>query len=222
MKTMAGKLLTMTLLACLIGLWGGLPGNATLPISLPQDTLAGLIPGINTVADASRLYGVYDVRLPGDYLAYAGGTYATNAYRWTTGTNGKVPGLIVETAIGSPRIDAVVVDEYPGLPTANGLMALDPEQRVIQLYGLPDYAYELYFGGNLDYRELFYVNRGLLVVLEQINGRMSWMVSRLVLTYPTYLRNAVAVRTRAAIVGPVVTDITDSYQVWVRAIDKRP
>lgn len=214
MRTMAVKLLVITLFGWLVGLWCVVPGRA-FPVTPPRETLGGLTPGISTVGDASRLYGVYDVVLPGDFSQYAGGPRATKAYRWTTGLHGKVPGLIVETPIGSPVITTVVVDSYPGIGTACGLMTLVPEQQVPMLYGLPDYAYELNFNGqSVLFRELYYVNRGLLVVLGQVEGRPNWTVVKLILTYPTYLRNAVAVRTRYASAGQTVEDITDSYRVW--------
>ncbi len=221
MKTVADRLMTTLLLAWLLGMWWAMPGNA-FPLAPPQESLAGLTPGMNTIADASRIYSVHNVMLPGIYSAYSGGRHGTDGYHWTNGVNGRVPGLVVETAIGSSRIDAVVVDGYPGLGTSHGLMALIPEVRAVQAYGLPDFAYELRVGGSLEYREIFYLNRGLLVLLAPRNGGLDWVVDRLILTYPTYLRNAVAFRSRAARSGSVVTDISDTYATWVRMITVSP
>ncbi|HEX2949336.1 MAG TPA: hypothetical protein VHV83_07180 [Armatimonadota bacterium] len=211
MTTIAEKVFVISLLVWLLGLWCLTPVQA-FPIASPTESLAGLTPGINTIADASRLYGVYNVRLPGDFLAYLGGPYASHAYRWTNGLNGKVPGLIIETAIGSPRIDAVVVDEYPGLATSCGLMALTPERSVLSLYGSPNYAYEITLGNNRVFRELYFIDRGLLVVLGHEFGIPNWTVSRIILTYPTYLRNAVSKRYRYALNGQYVEDVICSYR----------
>ena len=201
MKTITERRIIFLLLVWLTGLWCLAPVHA-FPLVPPPETLAGLTPGISTVADASRLFGVYDQMAPGHFSGYAGGSHAANSYAWTTGTWGNVPGLYVETSIGSPLINMVVVDDYPGLGTSCGLKALMSERQVIRLYGYPDYAYEITFdSGGTVFHELYYVERGLLVVLEQVNGRMNWTISKLILTYPTYLRNAVAQRSRYAASG---------------------
>jgi hypothetical protein len=64
--------------------------------------------------------------------------------------------------------------------------------------------------------ELYYMNQGLVVILDQIPGRSNWTITKLVLTYPAYLRNAVALRTREALATGHVLDITNSYRVWAR------
>jgi hypothetical protein len=97
-------------------------------------------------------------------------------------------------------------------------MALVPEGRVLGLYGVPDYAYDVNLNyDTLNYRELYYVRRGLLVVLGQMDGWPNWTVAKLILTYPAYLRNAVAARAAYALSGVMsgvnVEDTTGAYTV---------
>ncbi|HEY3377589.1 MAG TPA: hypothetical protein VGL77_08845 [Armatimonadota bacterium] len=206
-------MLILSLLVCLFSL---APAHA-FPVAPPLESLAGLTPGISTLSDAAQLYGGYDVVLPGNFSSYVSGERATRAYRWTNGLLGQLPGLVVETSYASQRIDLIAIDDYPGMATSRGLTALVPEQRVVELYGFPDYAYELKFADeSILFHELFYIDRGLLVVLGQVNGRTNWTVSKLILTYPTSLRNAVSLRNRYAMNGQIVEDITDVYRVWAR------
>jgi hypothetical protein len=222
MRTIATYITVTTLLGLLFGLCGLMPAQA-FPLTPPHETLAGLSPGINTVADASRLYGDYDTVLPGLVAGYAGGPHGTHSYRWTDGTIGRGPGFSVETEIGSPVIAYVVDDDYPGFSTSRGLTALVPEERVLRLYGVPDYAYDVHLNSDtLQFRELYYVNCGLLVVLGQMEGRPNWTVEQLILTYPTYLLNAVAARAAYAASGVMsdayVEDITGEYTVRTRHV----
>lgn len=219
MRTMVARFTFTALLGLLFGLWGAQPAPA-FPLAPPQETIAGLTPGVSTVADASRLFGVYDVVLTGRYSQYAGGPRASKAYRWVSGgAHGNVPGLVIETGFRSPRIEMVVVDGYPGICTSAGLMAFTAEPQVVELYGLPDYAFEISLDNQSQvFHELFYVDQGLLVVLGQISERPNFTVTKLILTYPTYLRNAIAMRERYAMDGLIVEDITASYRSWIRTV----
>ena len=214
MRTIAGRTLLTLLCGWILGLWCLTPARA-FPIAPPLESLAGLTPGMNTVADAERLFGMYTTALPGDFSAYSGGPYASNAYRWTTGMEGVLPGLVVETALGSPTINCIVVDQYPGLATSHGLMALVSESRVTEIYGRPDFVFSISSpSADEEFHELYYIERGLLIVTGDEESRANLTVLRIILTYPTFLRNAIAARACYARNGLYIEDISESYATW--------
>lgn len=143
------------------------------------------------------------------------GERATRAYLWTPGSTLDHTGLVVETSLGASRISLVMVDTFPGLCTSRGLSVLQPDDSARQLYGMPDFVFE-WQSVDPPVRELFYVNTGLLVVINQVPGRPNWTITKLILTYPLYLRNAVTERVRESMATHHVEDVTYSYRVWAR------
>lgn len=191
--------------------------TAALAISLqsPSESLGGLTPGKDTIRDAEKCYGAYSAIISGEGTYYAGGDQSSNAYLWPGNEIVGQRGLIIETSLTSRRIELIMVDMYPGIGTSCSLTALAPESEVTERYGTPDYAYQVRVANRV-FRELFYVNKGLLVVLAQVPGRPNWTVTKLILTYPAYLRNGVAMRTQYAQQRKTaIEDITYSYRVWV-------
>lgn len=217
MKKMAARFIITICTSVLAGLFTLTPVRALPAMTLPTERLGGVAPGISTVPDAVRTYGEYDLRVSGEAAYYVGADEATHAYLWSPGLSISRQGLVLETPINSPVVSLVMVNLYPGIGTSRGLTTLVPEQRAVELYGMPDYAYELSFNGTR-YRELYFLDEGLYVLLGVMQGRPNWTITKLVVTYPNYLRNAVARRAQAALVtrDVVVEDITYSYRVWVR------
>jgi hypothetical protein len=206
-----------TLFAVMILGWigSGMPGRAVNPL-VPQETLFGLKPGESTVADAVRILGRYDVKMPGSVAFIAGGERFTLEYRWNHDIATTERGLAVSTSQGSTRINLILVDTYPGITTGRGLGALTSENEALVIYGLPDFAFAWHFGDK-QACELFYLREGLILGLTQIPGRPNWTVTKIILTFPTYLRNAISQRTIMAITDPGhVEDITYRYRVWAR------
>lgn len=194
-----------------------------LPVTPPLDSLAGLTPGVSTLADAVNNWGSYDVAMPGEFALYAGGERVTKQFRWSAGITDGQTAIVAETPLCSPQIEAVVVNMYPGIATSRGLTTLVSENQVTTLYGIPDRVFRItlpnappYPGQNSCYLELYYVQCGLLVVMGEITDRQNWTVIKLLMTYPTYLRNAIAERTRLAMNTGRVADYTEGYRAWVR------
>lgn len=188
--------------------------GAAEKLKLPSESLAGLKPG-NAIGEATERYGSYDIILPGFTEFYAGGSRATHAYNWTIGSTYGGRALSVESTYGSKTINVVMVDRYPALGTSRGLQVFMPEDAVWQLYGTPDFAFE-WTVLDPSVVELFYLDEGLIVVLSQLPGRPNWTVTKLILTYPDYLNNAVAMRERQGLATHDVQDITRIYRVWSR------
>jgi len=200
----------------------GLAGIAVVPYSPPPppESLAGLVPGVSTVGDAIARYGEFDVALPGHISYLIAGIPASKEYQWSVGNVLGRRALSVETDIGGGIVNLVIVDQFPGLLTSRGLGVLMPESSIWRLYGMPDFAYEWRITLTDDpILELIYVNQGLYIGLQRIPGRTNWMVTKLVLTYPAYLHNAVALRTRQALTTPRVMDVSRSYRVWAQMAD---
>ena len=197
----------------LTGLKVSAQATPTLPAA--PESLAGLVPGVSTVGDAVNRYGTYDVILPGRVSYLIAGIPASKEYQWSVGHVLGRRALGLETQIGGAVVNLIVVDQYPGLFTSRGLGALMPESAVWQLYGMPDFAYEWRLTDE-PVQELFFLNQGLVVVLQQVPGRTNWTVTKLILTYPAYLNNAVALRTRDALTTSHVRDISRSYRVWAQ------
>jgi len=215
MRIVAVRILTLLWLGLFIGLSSLLPAQA-FTLLPPTESLAGLTPGVSTMADAVRLHGAFDITVPGIVEQYAGGNPATDQHRWSLGPSLGKPGLLVETSRRSKLIEVVMIDTYPGLSTKSGLTSLVSDGRAIELYGLPDYAFE-FSGDDCWFREMYYIDQGLLLMLNQVPGRPNWTITKVILTYPTYLRNAVSLRERYALSGcGVVDDITSTYRVWAR------
>jgi len=191
------------------------PGRS-LRLSPPCEQLGGLTPGVSSLHDAEHLFGKYDIAMPGDVAQYAGGTEVTKAFRWAAGMTLSGPTIVVETTLGSRTIAAIMVNNYPGVATSRNLMAFTPENRAIELYGQPDYAFQFRMPDGGSYREILYLDKGILLVLNQVAGRPNWQVTKLILTFPQYLNNAVALRMRDARLGGSVEDITYAYRVWTR------
>lgn len=177
------------------------------------ESLAGLTPGISRLDDAHHIFGRQSIVLPGEFALYAGASQVTRAYCWSPGIAVGYTGLIVETPLHSSTAVLVMADSYPGLMTSRGLMATHSEADVWRLYGLPMYVFAWHLPGG-EARELFYVQEGLLVTLSQVPGRPNWTVTRLIVTVPTYLLNAVSQRLRTAVSGHQVEDMTKRYRVW--------
>ncbi len=199
--------------------WLAMMGTASLRAETvaapPSESLIGLTPGRHTVTDAVRVLGRYDLSQPGSASFYAGGDRASTAYRWSPGTVAPSRGITVETAVGGTRISVIMIDSYPGLGTAKGLTTLVGDERAVELYGLPDYVFEWRFGSNL-YRELFYIDEGLHLVLGQVPGRPNWTIIKMLLAYPAFLSNAVSVRFDLAARHDRVEEITGQYRTWAR------
>jgi len=219
MKTVVAHLAILMWLSLLLGLVSA--AGAAIGLRPPAETLAGLKPGANTISDAVHQYGSYDIMLPGWTEFYAGGGRATHAYDWTIGGTYGGRALSLESTIGSNTINVVMVDRYPALATSRGLRVFMTESVAWALYGMPDFAFEWTI---LDPSviELFYMEQGLIVVLSQVPGRDNWTITKLVLTYPGYLSNAVAMRERQALATHDVEDITQSYRVWSRMARPSP
>ncbi|MHB9129508.1 MAG: hypothetical protein ACYDBB_00270 [Armatimonadota bacterium] len=211
---MAVNVLTIIILAVFAGLLDVTPGWGFTVVP-SQERIAGLQAGVDELQDARRLFGPHDVALPGLATPFAGGSHASTAYRWTGGDTLGGPGLIVETNIGSSVISAVMIDGYPGFRTSRGLTVLVGEEVPVALYGYPDFAFDWRLD-NQKFRELYYLNEGLVVVLEMVKGRTNWTVTKVILTSPTYLGNAVAARVRLAQHTPGIEDISRSYRVWAQ------
>jgi len=188
--------------------------GAAEKLQSPSESLAGLKPG-NAIGTATERYGSYDIVLPGFTEFYAGGSRGTNAYNWTIGSTYGERALSLESTYGSKTIHVVMVDRYPGLGTSRGLQVFMPEDAVGQIYGMPDFAFE-WTVLDPSVIELFYIDEGLIVVLSQMPGRPNWTVTKLILTYPDYLNNAVAMRERQGLASHDVQDITRMYRVWSR------
>lgn len=216
MRTLAVRILSILWLGVCLGVGAPLPAR-TSPFALPTEKLAGLTPGVSTVADAECLHGKYDLAMPGDVLGYAGGASASKAYYWSCRPTLNWHGMVVETSFRSSVISAVMVDAYPGVATRCGLTTLMSDRKALDLYGLPNYAFE-FRSDDYWFRELYYLDQGLLLVLNQVPERPDWTITTMILTYPSYLRNAVATRTQYTLAcgRRVVVDITHSYQVWAR------
>ncbi|HOF86899.1 MAG TPA: hypothetical protein PLZ36_02185 [Armatimonadota bacterium] len=191
-----------------------LPAGAQAPAA-PPETLAGLTPGRVLLADAVRVLGGYDAAVPGSMSYFSGGEALSRAYRWAPGDIGPYRGVTVETGYRDARVNLIMVDSYPGLGTGRGLTTLVGDDVAVRLYGLPDFAFEWQIG-YARYRELFYLDAGVHLVLSQITGRPNWTITRLILTYPAYLRNGVSWRVEMVRRGARVEDITAGYRVWAR------
>lgn len=200
---------------------GPMPCQGQRVLPTPPESLGGLTPGVSFLADALRDYSAYDVALPGEAEAFAGGSPATKAYIWSPGVFLNRRGLTVETPINAPVITTIMVDMYPGVATSRGLSALTSEDRVRELYGMPDYAFDhVIFSPPV--RELYYLDLGLLIVLDHIPGRPNWTVTKIILTYPTYLRSAVSQRMQETLTTHRVEDSTSFYRVWARISQLTP
>ncbi|MHB0937212.1 MAG: hypothetical protein ACYDCO_02255 [Armatimonadota bacterium] len=212
MKSVVAHLAILIWLLLLVGLVS--QAGAADGLKPPPESLAGLKPG-DTVGEATNRYGTYSIILPGFTEFYAGGGRATHAYDWTIGATYSGRALSVETTIGSKTINVVMVDRFPTLATSRGLRVFMPEDAVRELYGMPDFAFEwTVFRPSVI--ELFYLDRGLIVVLSELPGQTNWTVTKLILTYPDYLSNAVAMRERQALATREIQDITRMYRVWAR------
>jgi len=181
----------------------------------PPEQIACLTPGISTLTQAIQVLGPYDAILPGEAELYAGGERATKSYVWVVGATLGQPGITVVTHIGSPIITLIMVDLMPGVATAHGLTTLVEDSVARQVYGLPDFAFERTVV-DPPVRELFYLHRGLILVLSQVTGRPNWTITKMILTYPTFLLNAVALRERDVLANRQIEDVTYAYRVWAR------
>ena len=216
MRIITAQLAVASLLMLISGMVTTTPGRA-FPVTYPTEQLAGLWPGISTLDDAVRLYGAYDIAMSGRVTGYAGGSLATKAYRWSPGPTYGSPGLVVETPIGSSQIITVMIDAYPGLGTSLGLTPLTSDLNAVKLYGLPDYVFKYQFEGFNSGLEMFYLREGLLVLATGVPSRPNWTITKIILTSPTYLQNAVAMNTRAALgERSRVEDFTNMYRVWAQ------
>jgi len=117
--------------------------------------------------------------------------------------------------VGQTTVNVVMVDRHPLLGTSRGLRVFMPESDAWARYGMPDYAFE-WTVLRPSVVELFYLDEGLIVVLSQVPGRLNWTITKLILTYPSYLFNAVSMRERQSLATHQVIDITRSYLVWTR------
>lgn len=218
MKSVVAHLAVLTGLFLLVGL--GSRAGAAEGLKPSPESLAGLRPG-DTIREATERYGSYSIILPGFTEFYAGGGRATHAYNWTVGGTYGGRALSVETTLGSNVINVVMLDRFPALATARGLRVFMPEAAAMQLYGMPDFAFE-WTVFNPSVIELFYIDPGLIVVLSQLPGQSNWTITKLILTYPGYLNNAVAMRERQALATRDVQDITRMYRVWSRMAVPQP
>jgi hypothetical protein len=194
-------------------LW--IPGPAQTNAAPPPESLMGLTPGKATLADALRILGRNDVSLPGSMTYFSGGGSLSLAYRWSPGSMSPWRGITVETDYGSDRVNLVMIDTYPGLGTSRGLTTLVSDDVAVRLYGMPDFVFEWRIGYTL-FRELFYLDEGVHLVLSQLAGRPNWTITRLILTYPAYLRNGVSWRMTMVSQGARVEEIGSNYRVWAR------
>lgn len=193
-------------------------GSQAFSLRAPSERLGGLTPGKDTIRDAEQRFGKSDIVIPGRATYYAGGSQTSQAYLWSGNELLGQRGLTIETSRSSRRIELIMVDLYPGIGTSRSLMALDSEDAVSTHYGAPDFAYAVRMRSQA-FRELFYIDQGLLVVLAQQPGRMEWIVTRLILTYPAFLRNGVAARAQYARQrNGVVEDITPGYRAWAHMV----
>lgn len=192
-----------------------MPVRSELTAASPNETLLGLTPGKQTVPDAVRILGRYDIILPGQVSGGVGGDIYSTAYRWSPGLLTATRGVTIETSHGSDRINLVMIDSYPDLGTSRGLTTLVSDTTAVRLYGLPDHVFE-WRRGDVLARESFYFDEGLYLVLLQIPGEPNWTITKIILTYPAFLRNAVSVRIGMVLRRDGVEDITSSYRVWAR------
>jgi hypothetical protein len=213
MKSVVAHIAVLLWLSLLLGLVN-LPGMAAGK-QPPSESLAGLRPGVSTIRDAVQRYGAQSIILPGWTEFYAGGGRATHAYNWTISAGYGARALSVETTIGENTVNVVMVDRYPALSTSRGLRVFMPESDAWAHYGMPDFVFE-WTVLRPSVVELFYLDEGLIVVLSQVPGRRNWTITKLILTYPGNLNNAVAMRARQALATREVEDITQSYRVWSR------
>jgi|GEM_PF-2157188 len=213
MKTDVAHIAVIILLSLMLGLVN-LPGMAA-DMKPPSETLAGLKPGVSSVKDAVQQLGSYSIITTGWTEFYAGGGRATSAYNWTIGGGYGTRALSVETTVGQTTVNVVLVDRHPLFGTSRGLRVFMPESDVWARYGMPDYAFE-WTVLRPSVVELFYLDEGLIVVLSQVPGRLNWTITKLILTYPSYLFNAVSMRERQSLATHQVIDITRSYLVWTR------
>jgi hypothetical protein len=208
---------TATFLVC--ALLGGIRlARAASPV---RESLAGLIPGTSTLADAVRLYGAYDAVVPGEVTAYAGGTAATRGFTWAPGTTIGGTRLVVETPGKGTTVTAVMLAFDLRWSTGRGLRVFMPEREVAARYGAPTFACELHDTG-FRMRELHYPALGLLVGLAWSPGRSGWCVSHLIAAPPDTLLVGAAYRARLAFTGTVVEDITNAYRAWAREAAAAP
>ncbi len=216
MRTVVLRVLTMLWLGFCAGIGSLLPVQA-FPLMPPQEKLAGLTPGCSTLADAEVLHGRWSNVMPGNVESYVGGAAGTKAYDWSSGPLLGRPDLVVETSYGSSLVSTVMVNAYPGLGTSRGLTALSPDSEALRLYGAPDFAFEC-INEEYWFRELYYLDQGLLLFCEQVPGRPDWTITKIILTFPVNLRTTVALRERYALTEGHrinVSDITSQYRrVW--------
>ncbi len=192
----------------------GMPARADSALA-PHETLLGLTPGVSTVEDAVRVLGRYDVSMPGSVAFLVGGERFSIEYRWAHDIATTYRGIAVSTTQGSRRINLIMVDTYPALTTGGGLGTLTSESEALAIYGLPDFAFAWRINDK-QACELYYLHEGLLLVLAQIPGRPNWTITKIILTFPSYLRNAISQRSVLAQYDRRVEDITYSYRVWAR------
>ena len=215
MRTRAAHIIAVVVLVIVAGLLSTMPCSA-FAYAPPPDAIACLTPGVSTLTQATQHLGIFDAALPGQVEYYAGGDRATKSYIWTVGGLLGQPGITVETAIGSPVISLIMVDLFPGIGTSRGLTAIAPDVQARALYGMPDFVFERTIV-DPPVRELFYLNAGLLLVAQQLPGRPNWTITKIILTYPTFLYNAVAQRERDVVAtNRQIEDVTYAYRVWAR------
>ena len=214
MRTVAAQIAAVIVLGLLAGPLSTLPCRA-LSYPPPPECLASLTPGVSTLAQAFQLLGPCDAVLPGEAAYYAGGVRSTKSYVWVIGDTLGQPKLTIETPIGSSIITLIMVDLLPGIATSRGLTTLVEDSTAFRLYGLPDFAFERTVV-DPPVRELFYLHQGLILVLSQLPGRPNWTITKVILTYPTYLLNAVALRERDVLANRQIEDVTYAYRVWAR------
>ncbi len=218
MKRFAAHVTATAIVMMLLG--GMYPVRAAEP-SPARESLAGLTPGVSTIDDAVHACGSYDVVLPGEVTAYAGGSYATRGFMWAPGSTLSSIGLVVETPAKSKTVSAIMLAFDPRWSTARGLRVLAPEREVARLYGAPTFAFELH-DADVRVRELHYPDLGLLVGMAWSPGRAGWCVSHLIVAPPETLYAGVAYRARLAFIGTAVEDITYAYRAWARAATPAP
>jgi len=190
----------------------GLGGVCADKLTPPPESLNGLRPGTLTVKDLNDKYGKPDVTNDGGLLGLYGGAEQSNLYGWfmVQNPNYTVPDLAVETAKDSDRVDLVMSIGYDGLKTEKGIACFQSEDDVIKAYGQPDFVFAVPMQGFV-LRELYYVDEGISFDMAPMDAGGDRAVAAIYVTYPEYLRQAIAIRQKYISQG-VGQDITNQYK----------
>ncbi|HOF86900.1 MAG TPA: hypothetical protein PLZ36_02190 [Armatimonadota bacterium] len=206
--TLSQRLLILGLALCL----GVGQLQAQTKRTAPPESLNGLRPGTLTLDDLTAKMGKPDMVQTGGMLELYGGPADSEAYGWFMIDNPgyTVPDLAVETARGSDRVDLVMAIGFDGLKTEKGITCFMTEREMLDAYGKPDFVFAVPMQG-FTLREFYYINQGISFDVAPLGpGSAERQVIAIYVTYPEYLKDAVALR-HTYISEGIGRDITTSY-----------